>query len=554
MFRFTRVLALLWVGASVILAAEQGHQHGSRPEGAAKGPQLLPNLGSYHHPIATQSPQAQRWFDQGLTLIYGFNHDEAIRSFEQAAKLDPAAVMPLWGISYALGPNINLPVDPEAEKKAFAAVQKALAMSAKAPPHERAYVEALAKRYSDDSGADLSQLAKDYAAAMKNVMESYPDDPDAATLYAESLMDLNPWKLYDLDGNPVQGTEEIVSVLESVLKRYPNHPGANHYYIHAVEASRNPERALPSAQRLQTLVPGAGHLVHMPSHIYARTGDYSAAAKSNAQAAQVDRDTMKLTGITQGIYPLMYYGHNLHFLAYAASMDGRYDEAKKAADQVAALVVPVLQQMSMAEFVLPTPLWVDLRFQKWDSILKSPEPAAGTPTTRGMWHFFRGMALASQGKAEQAQAEKSALDVSVSQVPADTPYSGTGLATSGMILAVAAHVLDARISSALGQSDAAVSAWEKAVKGQDKIPYDEPPAWLYPIRESLGGELLRAGRYEEAEKVFRADLSDHPRNPRSLLGLAESLKGQKKLEDAAWVTSQFKSAWKGATLPTAASL
>ncbi|MCI0566736.1 MAG: hypothetical protein L0Z52_00920, partial [Acidobacteria bacterium] len=276
------VTLILIATGYAVRAAENPHQHPATAQNSPKGAQILPGMGSHPHPIATKSPQAQRFFDQGLTLVFSFNHQEAIRSFERAATLDPLAVMPLWGIAYALGPNINMPVSPENEKKAYETIQRALALAEKSPESERDYVQALSKRYSGDSAPDLDQLAVNYARAMKELSRRYPDDLDAATLYAESMMDLRPWKLYDLEGNPAEGTAEIVAVLESVLKRDPTHPGANHYYIHAVEASRDPQRALPSAERLQTLVPGAGHLVHMPAHIYARTGDYSQAADSNA--------------------------------------------------------------------------------------------------------------------------------------------------------------------------------------------------------------------------------------------------------------------------------
>jgi len=547
-------LLILGTTGLALWAAQDPHQHTTSGSSSPKDAQLLPGMGSYHHPIATKSPQAQRFFDQGLTLVFSFNHQEAIRSFERAAALDPQAVMPLWGIAYALGPNINMPVSPENEKKAYETIQKALALAEKSPASERDYVQALAKRYSGDAAPDLDQLAVSYSRAMKELSRRYPDDLDAATLYAESMMDLRPWKLYDLEGNPADGTVEIVWVLESVLKRDPAHPGANHYYIHAVEASKDPGKALPSAERLQNLVPGAGHLVHMPAHIYARTGDYSQAADSNAKAADVDRQYLKATGTMGSLYSLMYYGHNLQFLAYAAAADGRQSEAKQAAADLVALAQPALQEMPMIEFALPTPLFVDLRFQNWSAIAKSPEPSPKTPTTRAMWRFFRGMALASQGKAEPAQAERRAFRELAAQAPQDIPYSGTGFSTSGEILAVAGFALDARIASAQGNHKAAIESWEKAVKAQDQLAYDEPPAWFYSLRESLGGEYFRAGQFAEAEKIFREDLEKHPRSPRSLLGLTESLKAQGKDVDASWVARQFKTSWKGTTVPTASSL
>src|SRR5215471_4063187 len=438
---------ILIAGCSPCLAGPAGenpHAHAAGGAAPMKSGALMQGLGSYHHPIATRSQPAQRLFDQGLTLVFGFNHEEAIRSFEAAAKLDPTAVMPLWGIAYALGPNINLPIDEPREKRAYETVQKALALAEKAPENERDYLKALATRYTGDEKPDFDHLSKDYAKAMKDLSRRYPDDLDAATLYAEAMMDLRPWKLYDLEGNPAEGTEEIVSVLESVLKRDPSHPGANHYYIHAVEASRNPERALPAAKTLESLVPKAGHLVHMPAHIYSRTGNYSGAAQSNAIAAQVDRDYIKSSGTEGSLYSLMYYGHNLHFLAYAATREGRYAEAKEAADKVVALARPAMQQMPMIEFALVTPLFVMTQFHDYDSILKSPEPPADAVTTRALWRCFRGMALAAQGKAELAEKERQAFKELADKAPKDLPYSGTGLSTSSEILTVAGHALDAR--------------------------------------------------------------------------------------------------------------
>ena len=336
---FTLVVA---AGPVAPAAAQQQHAHGAAA--AKPAARLFDGLGQYHRPIATSNPEAQRYFDQGLTLVYGFNHEEAIRSFEEAARLDPAAAMPHWGIALALGENINSPVDPDRAARAYAAVQKAreLAKAAAAPAAadkpadaaavEAAYIDALAARYSQDPKADPKPLAIAYAEKMKALAAAYPDDLDAATLYAESLMNLKPWQLWSLDGTPSEVTLEVVAVLEGVLAKAPDHPGANHYYIHAVEASNQPERALPSAARLETLVPAAGHLVHMPAHIYARTGDYKAAADRNAVAADADRAYIKATGVAEAFYPLMYYTHNLMFLTQASAMAGRYADALAAGE------------------------------------------------------------------------------------------------------------------------------------------------------------------------------------------------------------------------------
>jgi tetratricopeptide (TPR) repeat protein len=542
----SRLIPVLMMAA---FSAASGQTHSHNPAApATKGAGLLPGMGSYHRPIATKSPEAQRFFDQGLTLMFGFNHDEAIRSFEKAAKLDASAAMPLWGIAYSLGPNINMPVDPAGEKRAFDAVQKALVLAAKAPENERAYIEALAKRYSDNPKADLQALARDYADAMGQVSERYPDDLDAATLYAEAMMDLRPWKLYTTSGEPVEGTEKIVSVLESVLKRNPMHPGANHYYIHAVEASTHPERALPSAQRLEKLVPGAGHLVHMPSHIYERTGDYDRAAKSNAEAAAADEAYIRRTG-AKGMYPLAYYSHNLHFKAYADAVVGRYTAARAAADKVVANVMPGLKEMPMLETFIVVPTFVDLFFAKWDVILKTPEPPAVAPTARGLWHYARGVALAANSRVEQAEKEREAVKRIREEIPEEMMFGGTQLSPARRVLDLASSALEARIASARGEPSVAQRAWEDAIRVEDSLAYDEPPTWFTSTRVSMGAELLRDSRFSEAEKVFRDELDRNPRNPRALFGLSESLKAQGKLVDAGWIDRQLKVEWKNPEAP-----
>jgi tetratricopeptide (TPR) repeat protein len=506
----------------------------------AKPSMLFPGLGHHHHAIKTRNPEAQKFFDQGLTLVYGFNHDEAIRSFRRAAELDPGAAMPFWGIAYALGSNINSDVDPEREKAAFAATEKALKLAKGAPENERAYVEALAHRYSDDASADLKERAVDFAEAMRALSERYPDDLDAATLYAESLMDLDPWKLWSADGKPAEHTEEIITVLESVLRRDPSHIGANHYYIHAVEASPHPERALPSAERIAKLVPNAGHLVHMPAHIYMRTGDYQASAQANMDAARVDEAYIKAHDV-RGVYPVMYYNHNLDFLAAAASMAGRYGDAKRASQKAAANAAAVVKDMPMAEFLVPRPFLVDVRFQRWQAVLQAPEPAESMPTTRAVWHYARGVSLAAKGDAAGAEKERAGLEEEVAKIPDAAIW---GLNPTKAVLAIAQASLDARIAAAKKDRQAAITAWRIAVDAQDRLAYDEPPPWYYPVRESLGAALFIDGLKEDAESVFREDLERNPRNPRSLFGLWECLKAQKKAADAGWLRRAFQDAWK----------
>ena len=535
-------LALALASASTALA-----QHAS--EAAPPKPvRLLSGLGSHRHPIATAVPEAQRFFDQGMILLFGFNHDEAFRAFEKAAQLDPKSPMPHWGMALAVGANYNDP-EPEAQrlKRARAEVDEALALAASAPENERAYVEALGKRYVvDPEHADKKALARDYNAAMRTLSQKYPDDLDAATLFAESGLNLRPWKLYRPDGTPEEGTEEIVAVLESVLKRDPNHPGANHYYIHAVEASRNPERALASAARLETLVPSAGHLVHMPAHIYIRTGSYVEAERVNAVAADVDRQYIRQTG-AQGMYPMMYYTHNVHFQSAAAAMAGRYAEARKAADVLFADALPGVVHEPMMEGFLLQPIFVALRFQKWDDIRKMEDPGPKLPLLRATWLYARALAAAKGGDTKAAAALREAYGIARDAIPPTTMAGPQNSAAA--LLSVASAVIDARLAEASGDRAAAYAAWEKAVAAEDALAYDEPPPWYYPVRESHGAALLRDGRAAEAERVFRADLDRNPRNPRSLLGLSESLAAQGKTADAAWARAQFDVAAKDADVP-----
>lgn len=538
----TAVLLATLTLAAAGAPAHAPHEAAPGAPPAARAVPLFGHLGSQHHVVSTGSDEAQRYFDQGLSLVFGFNHDEAVRAFLEATRLDPECAMAFWGIALALGPNINMALDEEHNARAYEAIQKATLLSAQASEPEVAYIRALATRYSIDPGADRAALDRAYAKAMGDLSRRYPDDLDAATLYAESLMDLRPWQLWDKDGTPAEETGEIVSVLESVLKRDPMHTGANHYYIHAVEASPHPERALPSARRLETLAPGAGHLVHMPAHVYMRTGDFAAAVRSNQVAAEVDEAYIRSMHVT-GMYPVMYYGHNLHFLAISAGMAGNSAAARDAATRLAAFLGPVIQDMPMAEFMLPTPIYVALRFQGWDEVLRQPAPGGAFPATAALRHFARGVAHAALKDVQQAEADRKEFDRARGLVPSGAMFN---LNTTAGVLEVAAAVLDARIAAARGNHAPAVTAWKKAVAAEDRLSYDEPPVWYYPVRESLGGELLRAGRPQEAEKVFREDLARNPRNGRSLFGLWQSLAAQKKRQEARTARREFEAAWKSA--------
>jgi tetratricopeptide (TPR) repeat protein len=535
-FRFQIVVLLLVCSFSTTGAQQHSHS-GNEPKPAT----LLAGMGRLHHAVATKNPEAQKFFDQGLTFIYAFNHDEAIRSFRRAADLDPSSPMPYWGIALALGPNINdLDVDPDRELVAYEAAQKAKALAARAPANERAYVEALVRRYSNKPNADLKALAVDYKNAMRDLVRKYPSDLDAATLYAESLMDLHPWQLWTADGTPTEGTEEIVTVLESVLKRDAMHIGANHYYIHAVEASKTPDRALPSAQRLDTLVPAAGHLVHMPAHIYMRTGNYEGAVTANAKAAEVDRQYIAENG-GGGFYPLMYYNHNLDFLASAAMMSGQFAKASEAADLLVANALPALDQMAMIEPFAAKKLYVLLRFARWDDVLQLPSPNPKHALLTMLSHFGRGVAHAARGNAPDAKREWEAYKETQRAVSPDFDW---GYNKARNMFAVSDAVFTAWIDRARGDETAAIANWRAAVQAEDALSYNEPADWFYPTRESLGAALLRAKRYAEAEQTFRDDLARNPKNGRSLFGLWQTLAAQQK--DTAAIEKPFAEAWKNA--------
>ena len=528
---WVKLLALILLHS---LALAQEHVMRTAEEPAA----ILPGLGDYHHPIATQSAAAQLFFDQGLTLVYAFNQEEALRCFLHAAQLDPASPMPVWGVALAVGPNYNLDINPDREKVAYKAIQEAQRLAAAAPEKERAYVEALARRYSADDRPDFQALNRNYRNAMRELARRNPDDPDAATLYAESIMDLHPWSLWTAAGKPTEDTPELLEVLQAVLRHDPRHPGANHFYIHAIEASPHPEMALPSAHVLETLIPAAGHLLHMPSHIYVRLGKYAEAVKANEEAARADRDYLRAAQMQDSVYGRMYYSHNLQFLWILAATMGKFSEARHAAGELWANVSPAVKRMPMLEPLLAGPALVMVRFQRWNDILNFPAPDASLAASNAFWRYSRGVAFSAKGALAKAQAERRELAALVGQQPG----SGHNLAPG--VPALAMEVLDARIADARGDRHAALAHWRRAVEMQDALPYREPPDWYYPVRESLGGELVRDVQYSEAEKVFRADLERNPGNPRSLFGLFQALAAQNKADAARAVKKQFEEAWK----------
>lgn len=510
------------------------------PADQTAAPPLFDNLGSLHHPITTTSEQAQRYFDQGLRLVYAFNHEEAIRSFEAAAQQDPQAAMPYWGIALALGPNINSAMEKKDERRAVQMVQKARQLIDHTTRGEKAYIDALVARYVGRKGTKRRGLDEAYAKAMRVVAQQFPEDPDAATLFAEALMDLRPWDLWKPDGGPQPGTDEIVTTLKSVLALNPDHPGACHYYIHALEASPYPERALACAERLPDLMPGAGHLVHMPAHLYIRLGKYHEAAERNEHAAHVDQAYLA-SRTPRGDYADGYYSHNLHFLWASLMMEGRSAEATRVARELTNTITEdEARTDKWKELYLPTPLYALIRFGRWDELLREPPPPKGFRLMDGMWRLGRGLALASTGRLPGAEGEHYALANLTKQIKRDRSQEEK---ISRILLKIAERMLAGEIAARRQQYDDAIRTLKEAVKLEDSLPYVEPPHWPLPVRQYLGAVLLMDGRSADAETEYRADLSRNPENGWALIGLIQCLRAQQKDDQAAEAEDRFKKAW-----------
>ncbi len=501
---------------------------------------IMEGLGTLEHRITTANPLAQQYFNQGLRLMFAFNHDEAIRAFRAAAKVDPNCAMAYWGIALALGPNYNVEAEKERSKAAYEALQQARALAAGATPQEVAYIDALSKRYSESPESDRKQLDKAYADAMRQLSARYPNDLDAAVLFAESAMDLRPWELWTHDGEPQDGTEEIVSTLEAVLKKAPNHPGANHFYIHAVEASPKPERALDCAMRLGGLMPGAGHMVHMPAHIFLRLGRYDEAADANRRGIEVDRLYIEKLK-PEGVYPMMYYPHNIHFLWYVLCMQGRGEDAIETAGQVVdKLPEEMVREMPMLEAFLPTRLFALARFSRWEDIFREKPPAEEFTYATGMWCYARALAYSATGQKHLAGQFQQRLDAVLAATPEDKKVLRHSAA---QLLKIASHEVGATLDVRDHKVDAAVERLKKAVRLQDELVYDEPPAWYFSERQALGGALLAGGRNVEAEAAYREDLKLYPDNGWSLQGLERSLRAQNREADAVDVHKRLEKAW-----------
>jgi len=528
-------------------AQAQDHAHGGARSTAQAVP-LYDNLGTLHYAIGTEVPLAQRYFDQGLRLYYAFNHAESIRAFEEAARLDPECAICHWGVALAYGPNINMPMDEDAGAAAYAALERARSLSHHATRRERALIDALATRYEAVPSPERAALDSAYARAMKQVADRYPDDVEAATLYAESLMNLSPWQYWTRDGKPRPDTQELLAVLERVMEAAPDHPGANHFYIHAVEAVQ-PERALVAAERLAGLMPGAGHLVHMPGHIYIRVGRYADAIRANEHAVHADETYILDHNPGMSVYTAGYYPHNYDFLAFAASMIGRSEQAIGAAEKVGELVpaeMMAVPGMTFLQHFAMRHLQLKVRFERWDAILDSPAPSEDLPHARALWHYARGRALAARGELPAADGELARLRARLDDVARD------GLVlefnTAADILTIAAEVLAGQVAAERGDYDRAVEHLRVAARQEDELVYGEPPEWTVPVRQDAGRILLRAGRHADAERAFRQDLDRFPDNGWSLHGLAEALRAQGKDAEADAVMDRFARIWAGADI------
>lgn len=535
MKRIILVLLMLITGISY-------SQHDMKTSTEKSDAELIPGLGNYSFKVSTEEKLAQKFFDQGLTLIYAFNHDEAIKAFKKAAEIDPELAMAYWGVAFSLGPNYNLPTDDEKRKMAYKYLKKAVKHSKHASKKEKDFINALSKRYSKDLSIDQSELNKNFRYAMKSLYQKYPEDPDAGTIYVESMMVLKPWQLWDNQGNPAEDTEEIVSVLEKILKDNPNHPGANHYLIHAVEASKDPGKALNSAIVLKTLVPAAGHLVHMPAHTLFRIGDYEGASQSNIDAIKSDEKYISEYK-PAGFYPAMYYNHNINFLSVSRMMEGRFDESFKEAEKIEKNTGQIINEMQMLESFHANPVMILISFNKWDNILNYNAPEKGVNTYSSLIHFARGLAFAKKGQTEEAEKE---FLLFVERKSLVKPEDVIGNNSAQSILDLAEKVLKANILISKQDKTGAAELFKEAVKLEDKVNYNEPPDWYPSVRLSLGKLLFSENKFEEAEAVFREDLKKYPHNGRGLFGLHESLKAQNKTEESEKIYDEIQKAWKNA--------
>jgi tetratricopeptide (TPR) repeat protein len=526
-----------------------------RTAAAQPAPVLFETFGTLHRDTGSRIPAAQRYFDQGLRMAYGFNHEAAGRAFAEAARLDPDCAICVWGQALVLGPNINMAMEATAVKDAAALARRAQALSAHARPVDRALIAALLQRYADPAPVDRKRLDRAYAEAMASVVRDHPDDDDAATLYAEALMDLSPWAYWTSDGKPTEFTPQILATLERVLQRNPQHIGAMHYYIHATEASPTPQRAEPYADRLAALAPGSGHLVHMPAHTYIRIGRYHDATLTNLAAGTADKTFLSFCHGSNGVYPLGYVPHNWHFATMTAGLTGSRTLALEAAAQAAQRVdrgmmgTPPLEAMQL---FLVAPLFTQVRFGEWDAILAQADAPAALPFPTAIWHFARGMAQVRKGALANAQDELDALR-GIAADPALAKVSFLDINHADALVAVAVPLLRGELLRAQGRSSDGIAALREAAAAEDALNYDEPADWPLPIRPYLGAALLEAGDARAAQVAYREDLATYPDNGWSLYGLAQA---QRKLGETAAAQDTVRrhaAAWQWADMPLTAS-
>jgi len=522
--------------------------------GWSAGARLFDGLGDYHRSVSTKLPEAQRYFDQGMRLLWGFNHDESTRSFARALELDPTCAMCAWGVALTVGPNYNVPMLAEARAKiAFEATKRAQSLAASAAPVEQALISTLVQRYPNAQPLDPQSTAPilmAHAAAMRDVARRYPGDLDVRTLYAESMMNVHAWKLWSSDGRPADGTTEIIATLESVLKRDPLHMGALHYYVHAVEASPHPERGLAAAARLRTLAPAAGHLVHMPAHIFHRVGAYEESAEANRKGAAADVAYLAKTNPID-YYPAMYVSHNYQFLAYSAAAEGRETETLDAVRRSRASVSDAqLREMPGTDWYVAELYTAPVRFGRWDMLLAEAPPAAGSASLTGAYLYATSVALAAKNRPAEARERLAQLDTLIAGLSAEVP---AGQNTLRDVLAVARRVAAARISSAEGRGEDAIRDMREAVVLEDGLAYDEPAGWFFPVRHLLGAELLRVGKANDAASTYRDDLARHPANGWALYGLMQALKAEGRGAEASTAEAEFRTAWRQATISISAS-
>ena len=547
-------LALVGCGgaADVQLEAEPAQSLAQRA-----GAPLFEGMGDYHMPITTADPDAQRYFDQGMVLAFGFNHAESIRSFRAAQTLDPTCAMCFWGEALATGPNINVTsngkaiMTPAERADARAAIDQALALTDGLKPKERDWIQALDQRYDGQADTPRDPLDRAWAEALADMAARYPDDTTVASVYAEALMNTMPWDYWGPNGEAKPDTQAVIASLEGVMEADPDHPLALHLYIHALEASSNAARAELAADRLANLVPGSGHLVHMPSHIYFRVGRYQDSALANIRAAEVDEAYIAQCN-AQGFYPALYYPHNIHFLWASATMQGQSALSLDSARRVVANVrVEQVEQFPTIQFFRTVPMLSLVRFARWDDILAEPEPYEPFAFARAIWHYGRGVAHAALGDAAAALIELAAIEALEPQV--DEIFMGN-VYPARDLLEIAKSLLRGEMAYRAGDAANAVLAFDEAVALQDALPYTEPPFWYYPTRQSLGAALLASDRVDEAQAVFEADLEQYPMNGWSMFGLAEALRRQGDEAGAEQMMTRFETVWQFADVSLATSI